>query len=151
MFCEGFYLHRLIVRAFEIPKSLIIYYFIGIGECSKLQNYHSLYLFLSIIYYFIGIGQWSTSYYKTTFSYIIQLYSCFCLLKYSICSLNCPFYRQHWEKTKWYRPFLDYTILVSFKREFLYKNIRKHSNRTANKFGIFLFNQWQFIARNISF
>lgn len=31
MFCEGFYLHRLIVRAFEIPKSLIIYYFIGIG------------------------------------------------------------------------------------------------------------------------
>ena len=32
MFCEGFYLHRLIVRAFEIPKSLVIYYIIGIGK-----------------------------------------------------------------------------------------------------------------------
>lgn len=31
MFCEGFHLHRLIVRAFEIPKSLVMYYVIGIG------------------------------------------------------------------------------------------------------------------------
>ena len=32
MFCEGFYLHRLIVHAFEVPKNLIWYYLIGFGE-----------------------------------------------------------------------------------------------------------------------
>lgn len=35
--------------------------------------------------------------------------------------LTALFTVQHWEKTKWYRPFLDYTILVSFKREFCIK------------------------------
>lgn len=29
MFCEGFYLHRLIVHAFTVPKTLIPYYLIG--------------------------------------------------------------------------------------------------------------------------
>lgn len=31
MFCEGFYLHRLIVHAFKVPKGLIGYYVIGWG------------------------------------------------------------------------------------------------------------------------
>ncbi|XP_033762872.1 calcitonin gene-related peptide type 1 receptor-like isoform X1 [Pecten maximus] len=31
MFCEGFYLHRLIVHAFEVPKTLIGYYIFGWG------------------------------------------------------------------------------------------------------------------------
>lgn len=35
--------------------------------------------------------------------------------------LTALFTVQHWEKTKWYRPFLDYTILISFKREFCIK------------------------------
>lgn len=124
MFCEGFYLHRLIVRAFEIPKSLIIYYFIGIGEFSKSQIYLFWYLFLSIIYYFIGIGQWSTSYYKTTFSYIIHVLV-FVYLIFNMFS-KLPFYRPALrEDQRWYRPFLDYTILISFKREFCIKISKK--------------------------
>ncbi|XP_069111912.1 calcitonin gene-related peptide type 1 receptor-like isoform X2 [Argopecten irradians] len=31
MFCEGFYLHRLIVHAFEVPKTLIGYFIFGWG------------------------------------------------------------------------------------------------------------------------
>ena len=30
--CEGFYLHRLIVRTFEPPKSLLVYYIVGWGK-----------------------------------------------------------------------------------------------------------------------
>lgn len=36
----------------------------------KVTNLPFLVLVFVHIYYFIGIGQWSTSYYKTTFSYI---------------------------------------------------------------------------------
>nr|KAG5704782.1 hypothetical protein BaRGS_015165 [Batillaria attramentaria] len=32
MFLEGFHLHRLIVRAFETPKSIVAYYIIGWGR-----------------------------------------------------------------------------------------------------------------------
>lgn len=32
MFCEGFYLHKLIVTAFAEEKRLAVYYFIGWGK-----------------------------------------------------------------------------------------------------------------------
>jgi len=32
MFCEGFYLHRLIAAAFAEQKSLLVFYLIGWGE-----------------------------------------------------------------------------------------------------------------------
>lgn len=32
MFCEGFYLHRLIVHAFKVPKGLLGYYVMGWGK-----------------------------------------------------------------------------------------------------------------------
>ena len=39
MFCEGYYLHRLISKAFEPPKSLLAVYFIGWGKWPKLSVY----------------------------------------------------------------------------------------------------------------
>lgn len=84
------------------------------------QTYLFWYLFLSIIYFFIGIGQWSTSYYKTTFSYIIHvLVFVYFYIQYVL--ETALFTVQHWKKTKWYRPFLDYNILISFKRKLCIK------------------------------
>jgi len=38
MFCEGFYLHRLILHAFHVPKTLTWYYIIGWGKLLTLEN-----------------------------------------------------------------------------------------------------------------
>jgi hypothetical protein len=43
MFCEGFYLHRLISAAFAEERSLILFYAIGWGEYSFYSEIDNLY------------------------------------------------------------------------------------------------------------
>jgi len=38
MFLEGFHLHRLIVKAFETPKTILGYYFVGWGTYLRLAK-----------------------------------------------------------------------------------------------------------------
>ena len=38
MFCEGLYLHRLIVKAFTPPKRLLVFYILGWGEYWALHD-----------------------------------------------------------------------------------------------------------------
>lgn len=104
------------------------------------QTYLFWYLFLSIIYFFIGIGQWSTSYYKTTFSYIRHVLV-FVYLIFNMFS-KLPFLPSSIERNinlKWYRPFLDYIILNSFKREFCIKISKKIQIVKLNDLDFFFF------------
>lgn len=85
-----------------------------------------------------------------SFSYIIHVLV-FVYLIFNMFS-KLPFYRPALrEDQRWYRPFLDYTILISFKREFCIKISKKIQIVKLKDSDFFFFTKRQFIARNISF
>ena len=49
MFCEGFFLHRLMSDAFSPPRSLLPFYVAGWSKCYPQGNKYSIVIFINFI------------------------------------------------------------------------------------------------------